>query len=144
MEFWFAPFLIARLPFLSLEDDMSQRESRLSRDIQKELRRNGAWCIKIHGSEYMPAGVPDIVGCYQGRFFAFETKLPEKRSNTSVVQERMMEKIRAAGGKAQVVCTVSEAVDAMMNTKRDSRRPGIKLDSHQAVEDARRMNRSKS
>lgn len=105
---------------------MSQRESRLSRDIQKALRLKGAWCIKIHGSEYMPAGVPDIVGCYLGRFFAFETKLPEKRSNTSVVQERMMEKIRAAGGKAQVVCTVEEAVNAMMTVKRSSRDSGIK------------------
>jgi penicillin-binding protein-related factor A (putative recombinase) len=66
----------------------------------------------------MPAGVPDIVGCYKGRFFAFETKLPEKRTNTSVMQERMMEKIRAAGGKAQVVCTIQEAVDAMIAMKR--------------------------
>lgn len=93
---------------------MSQRESRLSRNIQTELRKHGAWCIKIHGSEYMPAGVPDIVGCYKGRFFAFETKVPEKRSNTSVMQERMMEKIRNAGGKAQVVCTIEEAVNAMI------------------------------
>lgn len=105
---------------------MSQRESRLSRNIQKELRLRGAWCIKIHGSEYMPAGVPDIVGCYKGKFFAFETKLPEKRSNTSVVQERMMEKIRAAGGLAQVVCTIGEALDAMKSLAPVSRRSGIK------------------
>lgn len=104
---------------------MSQRESRLSRDIQRQLRVAGAWCIKIHGSEYMPAGVPDIIGCYRGKFFAFETKLPEKRSNTSVVQERMMEKIRLAGGHAQVVCTIEEALDAMKSLALKSRRSGI-------------------
>lgn len=100
---------------------MSQRESKLSRNIQAELRLHGAWCIKIHGSEFMPAGTPDIVGCYKGKFFAFETKLPEKRSNTSVVQERMMMKIRNAGGHAQVVCTIREALDAMMSLSSDSR-----------------------
>lgn len=92
----------------------TQRESKLSRVIQTELRKYGAWCIKIHGSEFMPAGIPDILICYKGRFMAFETKLPEKRSNTSVMQERVMEKIRAAGGHAQVVCTVQEAINAMI------------------------------
>lgn len=105
---------------------MSQRESRLSREIQKALRLHGAWCVKIHGSEYMPAGVPDILGCYKGRFFAFETKLPEKRSNTSVIQERVMQKIRDAGGHAQVVCTITESVDAMISLAPKSRRSGIK------------------
>ena len=88
---------------------MTQRESKLSRDIQTAIRAKGAWCVKIHGSEYMPAGTPDILGCYKGRFFAFETKLPEKRSNVSVVQWRTIQKIIAAGGIAHVVCTVSEA-----------------------------------
>lgn len=62
--------------------------------------------------------MPDITGCYMGRFFAFETKLPEKRSNTSVKQEHEMEKIRKAGGKAQVVCTPEEAVKALKTTYR--------------------------
>jgi len=97
---------------------MSQRESQLSRNIMAELRKEGAWCIKIHGSEYMPAGTPDIIGCYLGRLFAFETKLPEKRTNTSIVQERMMAKIRKAGGKAQVVCSIEEAVKAMKSNPR--------------------------
>lgn len=97
---------------------MAQRESRLSRDIMTQLRLNGAFCFKVWGSEHMMAGLPDIIGCYKGRFFAFETKTPDKRSNTSLVQERIMQKIRTAGGHAQVVCTITEAVDAMMSLKR--------------------------
>lgn len=92
---------------------MAQRESKLSRKIMEALRKEGAWCIKIWGSEYMAVGTPDIIGCYRGYFFGFETKLPEKRSNTSVVQELVMGKIRKAGGCAKVVCSPDEAVEQM-------------------------------
>jgi Holliday junction resolvase len=104
---------------------MSQRESKLSRDLMNALRAEGAFCNKNHGSEYSMAGLPDISVCYLGLYLGFETKLPEKRSNTSVVQERVMQKIRDAGGHAQVVCTPKEAVEAMMNHARDSRRRGM-------------------
>lgn len=92
---------------------MTQRESGLSKRIAAALRAEGAFCFKVWGSEYMMAGLPDIIGCYRGHFFAFETKLPEKRKNVSLVQQRVMTKISAAGGYTQVVCTVQEAVDAL-------------------------------
>lgn len=101
---------------------MSQRESNLSRRIMTELRLAKAWCFKVHGSEYMPAGLPDIIGCYRGRFFAFEVKLPEKRSNTSVMQDRMIAKIQAAGGLAQVVCSPEEAVAALASIRVKARK----------------------
>ena len=103
---------------------MAQRESRLSRDIMSQLRLQGAFCFKVWGSEHMMAGLPDIIGCYRGRFFALETKLPEKRTNTSIVQERIMEKIRRAGGLAQVVCTIPEAVEAVTTHRIKSRDAG--------------------
>lgn len=93
---------------------MAQRESKLSRRISDELRKNGAFCFKVWGSEYMMAGLPDIIGCYQGKFFGLETKLPEKRDNVSPVQELIMAKIRKAGGHAQVVCSSTEAVKVML------------------------------
>lgn len=108
---------------------MAQRESRLSRTIQTELRKQGAFVFKVWGSEYMMAGLPDLIGCYHGLFFAFETKLPEKRSNTSMIQDRVMQKIRQAGGLAQVVCTVQESLNAMIQYERDSRRSRINRDS---------------
>lgn len=92
---------------------MSQRESRLSREILTALRVAGAYAIKIHGSEFTTVGTPDIQGCYKGKFFALETKLPEKRSNTTPMQERQMQKVRLAGGVAQVVCTVQEALEVI-------------------------------
>ena len=88
---------------------MGQRESRLSRDIMnKVLRPSGVFCFKVWGSEHMMAGLPDIIGCYKGRFIALETKMPDKRNNTSARQDLVMGRIRDAGGVAEVVCGVKE------------------------------------
>lgn len=89
---------------------MSQRESRRSRSIMKELRLQGAFCFKVWGSEHMMAGLPDIIGCYNGRFFGLEVKHPETRENTSVRQRYVMSLIHRAGGIAAVVCTATEAL----------------------------------
>lgn len=89
---------------------MAQRESRLSRSILKDLRAQGAFCFKVWGSEYMMAGLPDIIGCYRGRFFAFETKTPDKRDNVSEVQKLVHRKIKAAGGMCEVICSSNEAL----------------------------------
>lgn len=92
---------------------MAQRESRRSRDIMNYLRLREAFCFKVWGSEHMMAGLPDIIGCYKGRFFGFEVKHPETRGNTSQVQEFVMAKIRKAGGIAQVVTSEVEALQVL-------------------------------
>lgn len=111
---------------------MSQRESKLSRNIMNSLRLKGCFCFKVWGSEHMMAGLPDIIGCHKGRFFAFEVKVPENRAGTSAIQEHIMEKIRAAGGISQVVCTLEEACKILglsnesVLASRTSRRPPAK------------------
>jgi hypothetical protein len=89
---------------------MTQRESRLSRQIMDALRLEGYFCFKVHGSEYMMAGLPDIMVCAEGHFIGLETKLPESRGNVSPVQRLVHTKIENAGGAAQVVCSVQEAL----------------------------------
>lgn len=49
---------------------------------------------------YGRSGIPDVVGCWKGRFFAIECKAEGKLGNTTALQEREMEKIREAGGIA--------------------------------------------
>jgi hypothetical protein len=61
----------------------------------------------------MMAGLPDLIGCYRGRFFALEVKRPEQRGNTSRRQEYVMGLISRAGGLAQVVTSPAEAVEAL-------------------------------
>jgi hypothetical protein len=51
---------------------------------------------------YGRSGIPDIVGCWRGRFFAIECKAPGKLSNTTALQNREMEMIRRGGGVAFV------------------------------------------
>lgn len=47
---------------------------------------------------YGRSGVPDVVGCWQGRFFAIECKGPGKWAHTTALQHREMRKINEAGG----------------------------------------------
>lgn len=64
-----------------------------------------AW--KEHGGMYGTAGLPDIIFCLDGQFFAFEVKTPV--GTLTKLQEGMIEKIKAAGGHAFVVRSVEDA-----------------------------------
>lgn len=88
----------------------TQRESKISGRILDTLRAEGIFCFKVHGSALMMAGLPDIIACVDGMFVALETKVPEKRSNTTPIQKRVQSLIRQAGGVSEVVCGVSEAM----------------------------------
>lgn len=89
---------------------MSQAESKLSRKIMDALRAEGYFCFKVHGSEFMMAGLPDIIVCAEGRFIGLETKLPTTRGNVSPRQALVHSQIEHAGGTAQVVCSPVEAL----------------------------------
>lgn len=89
---------------------MAQGESKLSREIMLDLRAEGWFCFKVHGSEHMMAGLPDIIVCAEGYFFGIETKMPGKRGNTSARQDYVHGLIEASGGSAFVVTSRLEAV----------------------------------
>lgn len=63
-----------------------------------------AW--KTHGGMYGTAGIPDIIACIDGGFYAFEVKQPGGRITR--LQEVTLEKLRAAGGVAVMVTSVDE------------------------------------
>jgi penicillin-binding protein-related factor A (putative recombinase) len=58
----------------------------------------------------MIAGLPDIIGCYLGRFVAFEVKrapgIPAKP-----IQEFYLKRIRAAGGIATLIHSPEQALE---------------------------------
>ena len=95
---------------------MAQRESKLSRKIIKELELRGVFAFKVHGGPHMMAGLPDIIACVEGRYVGLETKMPDGGKATPI-QEFVHSKIRAAGGKAQVVRSVAEALEICGLTK---------------------------
>jgi len=66
---------------------------------------------KEHGGIYGTAGIPDIIACISGRFFAFEVKT--ENAKITKLQEATIKKILAAGGTAVVVRSVDEVRAAL-------------------------------
>ncbi len=93
---------------------MSQKpESRLVTNILKKIRGQGGWWFKTHGSIFQMAGIPDIIGCHDGRFVALEVKMPGKEMETSPRQEWTMKRIQEAGGVAAVVSSTNGALGVL-------------------------------
>lgn len=101
---------------------MTQPESRLSRNIQTALRLEGWFCFKVHGSEHMMAGLPDIIVCAHGMFIGLETKMPGKESNTSPRQDYVHQKIKDAEGEVFVVSSIEDAVRRVREVLRSAGR----------------------
>lgn len=92
---------------------MSQPESKLSRKIMDRLRLEGYFCFKVHGSEFMMSGLPDIIVCAEGKFIGLETKMPNDRGNVSPRQRYVHTQIEHAQGIAAVICSPQEALDVV-------------------------------
>lgn len=61
---------------------------------------------KEHGGMYGTAGIPDIIACVDGRFYAFEVKT--ETGKATELQKATIRKIQRAGGVAVIVRSVSE------------------------------------
>lgn len=88
-------------------------EKEITNKILKALRtKTGSrgWFKKIHGSPYM-SSLPDIIGCYDGRFVGLEVKRPSNRNGVTPGQQAELDKIEEAGGLSGVVTSVEEALD---------------------------------
>lgn len=95
---------------------MTQRESKLSRKIQEAIKVRYGWRVfvfKVWGSEHMMAGLPDLIGCLNGKFFGLEVKHPETRGAASERQVLVGSWILAAGGVWRVVTTPQEALSIL-------------------------------
>jgi Holliday junction resolvase len=67
-------------------------------NILKEL--NTYYFYPVTGG-YGKSGVPDIIGCYEGKFFGIECKAGKNKPTP--LQEKNLADIKAAGGIALVV-----------------------------------------
>lgn len=72
----------------------------------------GGWWLNFHGgSVYMPRGIPDIIGCYKGRFVAFEVKKPGEKPRK--IQDYTLRILRDAGAVTGVVYGVDDVKSIM-------------------------------
>jgi len=76
-------------------------EKKVKNEVVKVLKTFGAYYFYPVTGGYGASGVPDIVGCYKGRFFAIECKAG--KGTTTALQERNIAQIVAQGGLAIVV-----------------------------------------
>jgi len=89
-------------------------ESTLSKKVNKYLKSlENCWFMKIHGSIFQRAGVPDYIGCYKGIFWGIELKVGTNK--TSKIQDYMMLLMRSAGGRT-IVCYDLIEVKKFMNS----------------------------
>lgn len=85
-------------------------EKKVENDIKRFLEKKSAWYLKVHGSALQPAGTPDILCCYKGRFIAIEVKRPNG-GKVSALQKLKMKQIEQSGGIAFVANDVEVVKD---------------------------------
>ena len=80
---------------------MMTPEKKVKAEVVKVLKSFGAYYFYPVTGGYGASGVPDIVGCYMGKFFAIECKAG--KSKTTALQEKNIAQIITQGGLAIVV-----------------------------------------
>ena len=76
-------------------------ESKVKAKVTKQLRELGAYYFFPATGGYGKGGVPDIVGCYQGKFFGIECKAG--RNKATPLQLKNLQEISDAGGLSWIV-----------------------------------------
>jgi len=76
-------------------------EKRVKEKVVKVLKEMGAYYFYPFTGGYGRSGVPDIIGCYKGRFFGIECKAGKNK--TTALQDREISLIHNTEGVAWVV-----------------------------------------
>jgi Holliday junction resolvase len=71
-------------------------EGKVKAAVRKILDRLGIYHFMPPGMGLGRSGIPDIIGCYNGRFIAIECKAG--KGKTTALQERELNAIKATGG----------------------------------------------
>ncbi len=90
------------------------KEAYFQKKVKDGLKKQfpGAYVAKIAQGMYSQGGIPDVLCVVDGHAFFFEVKRP-LFGKVSRLQEAAIEKIRAAGGAAEVVSWPEEAAGAI-------------------------------
>ena len=86
------------------------RENKIQSSIVKFLKKQeGCWTYPT--CDRFTVGIPDVIGCLKGQFFALEVKQPTGR--LSKVQNYQLAKIRKSGGIAERVNSLGEVKELL-------------------------------
>ena len=76
-------------------------EVKVKKAVVKHLKQLGCYYFYPVTGGYGGSGVPDIIGCHNGRFFGIECKAG--KGKTTKLQDKNLRDIMAAGGVGVVV-----------------------------------------
>ena len=76
-------------------------EAKVKKKVVEQLKKIGAYYFYPMTHGYGKSGVPDIVGCYQTKFFGIECKA--KGNKPTPLQQQNLTQITQAGGIALVI-----------------------------------------
>ena len=86
-------------------EEINMTESQLKNAAMKFIRQSyKAWVY--HPSDRWISGIPDIIGCMNGKFFVIELKV--KYNKPTKIQLYVLNKISEAGGRVAVCRTIRE------------------------------------
>lgn len=79
---------------------------------KKGIKGVGGWWLNFHGGDpFMPRGIPDIIGCYHGRFVAFEVKRPGEKPRA--IQDKILRTLKTAGALTAVIYSVDDIKEVL-------------------------------
>ena len=87
------------------------REKAIEDKIKEYLFQKGIYHFKVHGSKFMPAGIPDIICCVEGWFLGIEVKRPGAKNEQSEQQKVHERNINKSKGTYLLVDSLEEVVD---------------------------------
>jgi len=87
------------------------REKSVENDIKDYLFQHGIYFFKVHGSKFMPSGIPDIVSCINGKFVGIEVKRPGAKNEQSEAQKIHERNIKKSNGVYLLVDSLDEVID---------------------------------
>lgn len=87
------------------------REKSVETKIKDYLFQKGIYFFKVHGSKFMPSGIPDIVCCIYGKFVGIEVKRPGAKNEQSEAQKIHERNIKKSHGTYLLVDSLEEVVD---------------------------------
>ena len=88
---------------------MAGPEAKLTTQILAALRKRGGWWAKFHGGVYQ-RGIPDLLGCYNGKMVALEVKVDGRHYGATALQQKNIDEINNCGGNASVIYSIQDAL----------------------------------
>lgn len=91
-------------------------ESELQRKVLRMIKKEfpELWCYKA--SDKWISGLPDVMGCFLGSFFAIELKRPGEKPRP--LQDYVMNSIKKAGGQVTWETSVEGCRTFLTNVKK--------------------------